>query len=238
MKRVNVMEYLYEMHAHTVEVSTCAVATVEEMIKYYEGKGYTGIVSTNHMNSSTFSRVGLADAPWDKKVDHFLKGYEILKAAAGDKYKVILGMEINFYNHPNDYLVYGITEEFLRSHGDLMAMGPKKFSKLAHENGLLMIQAHPFRRDSIIEDWKILDGYEIFNGNPRHHSGNETAEFWAKIHNKSIVTSGSDFHEKDDTALGGIYFKNIIETNEELLEELRKGYYRLKITEIPYTRPE
>ncbi len=232
------MEYLYEMHAHTVEVSVCAVATAEEMIKYYEGKGYTGIVSTNHLNSSTFNQSGLADATWDEKIDHFLKGYELLKKAAGDKYNVILGMEINFYNQPNDYLVYGITEEFLRSHGDLMAMRPKQFAKLAHENGLLVIQAHPFRRGMIVEDWKILDGYEIFNGNPRHHSGNETAEYWAKVHGKTIVTSGSDFHEQDDAGIGGIYFKKPIKTNEELLEELRSGNYRLKITDIPYTRPE
>lgn len=232
------MEYLYEMHAHTVEVSTCAVATAEEMIKYYDGKGYTGIVSTNHMNSSTFRRAGLANVSWDEKIDHFLKGYEILKAAAGEKYKVILGMEINFYMHPNDYLVYGITEEFLRSHGDLMAMGPENFSELAHEHGLLMIQAHPFRRDMIVEDWKILDGYEVFNGNPRHYSSNEIAMEWAKYHNKSIVTSGSDFHEEEDAGNGGIYFNKIIENNYELLEELRKGDYRLKITDISYTRPE
>ena len=232
------MEYLYEMHSHNVEVSTCAVATAEEMIKYYEGKGYTGIVSTNHMNNSTFKRAGLSDVSWDEKIDHFLKGYEILKNAAGDKYKVILGMEINFYNHPNDYLVYGITEEFLRSHGDLMAMGPEKFAELAHENGLLMIQAHPFRRDMIVEDWKILDGYEVFNGNPRHRSSNEIAVEWAKLHNKTIVTSGSDFHEEEDAGNGGIYFKKPIETNEELLEDLRKGDYRLKTTDIKYSRPE
>lgn len=232
------MEYLYEMHVHTVEVSTCAAANVKELLESYEGKGYTGFISTNHMNSSTFDRVGLKDAPWDEKVDHFLTGFYALKEAAGDKYKVILAMEINFYNNPNDYLVYGITEEFLRAHGDLMAMKPKQFAKLAHENGLLFIQAHPFRRGMKIEDWKILDGYEIFNGNPRHHSGNETAKEWARIHNKDIVTSGSDFHEVEDAAIGGIYFKRIIENNDELLEELRKGDYRLKITDIPYTRPE
>ncbi len=222
------MSYLYEMHAHTVEVSTCARATAKEMIDLYEGKGYTGIVSTNHMNASTFSRAGLGDAPWDKKVDHFLTGFEALEKAADGKYNLILAMEICFYGADNDYLVYGITEEFLRSHGDLMAMGAEKFSELAHEHGLLMIQAHPFRRGLYVEDWEILDGYEIFNGNPRHQSCNEIAEEWAKYHGKSIVVSGSDFHEKGDEAIGGIYFEKEIKTNEELLEELRKGNYTLK----------
>ena len=125
-----------------------------------------------------------------------------------------MAMEIHFYCNPNDYLVYGITEEFLRSHGDLMAMTPKEFSKLAHENGLVFIQAHPFRRDSIVTDWKILDGYEIFNGNPRHYSCNPMAERWADYHNKTIVTSGSDFHEIEDACHGGVYFENKITTSE------------------------
>lgn len=222
------MPYLYEMHAHNVEVSTCAVATAKEMIEYYEGKGYTGIVSTNHMNHSTFHRTGLDDAPWDTKIDHFLKGYQLLKEAAGDKYNIILAMEICFYGSDNDYLVYGINEEFLRSHGDLMAMSVKQFSKLAHDNGMLFIQAHPFRRGLKVADWEYLDGYEVFNGNPRHNSCNEIAEIWAKYHNKDIVVSGSDFHEKGDEAVGGIYFEKEIKTPEELVEELKKGNYTLK----------
>ena len=222
------MSYLYEMHAHTVEVSACAVSTAEEMVRLYEGKGYTGIVSTNHMNASAFRKAGLENASWDEKVTHFLKGYQLLKAYAGDKFHVILAMEICFYKHPNDYLVYGVTEEFLRSHGDLMAMDPESFSELAHENGLLFLQAHPFRRWLEIEDWRILDGYEIFNGNPRHQSSNEIAEIWAKYHDKSIVVSGSDFHEPGDEAIGGIYFEKEITTPQELVDELKKGNYTLK----------
>lgn len=232
------MEYLYEMHAHSKEVSVCSITYAKEMAKRYADKGYDGIVITDHMNAPTFKKVGLEDAPWDKKIDHYLTGFNALKEAAEGRFNVLLGMEINFYNHPNDYLVYGITEDFLRSNGDIMAMTPAQFSKLAHENGLLMIQAHPFRRGMKIENWQILDGYEVFNGNPRHRSSNETAVQWAKLHGKTLVTSGSDFHEPEDTGIGGIYFQKPIETNADLLEELRAENYRLKVTEIQYTRPE
>lgn len=223
------MPYLFEMHAHTVEVSTCAVSDAKEMIEFYNNKGYAGIVSTNHMNEVTFKRVGLENAPWDKKVDHFMKGFNALKDAAHNKYTILLGMEIHFYGKdPNDYLVYGITEEFLRSHGDLMEYNTKSFSKLAKENNLLFLQAHPFRRDLKVANWEHLDGYEIFNGNPRHKSCNEIAEIWAKYHNKSIVVSGSDFHEPGDEGIGGIYFEKDIKTNAELVEELKAGRYTLK----------
>ncbi len=210
--------YLYEMHAHVKEVSTCAISDAQDLAKLYIDTEYTGIVITDHMNASTFIKKKLADAPWDKKVDHFLTGYNALKTAVGDKLTVILAMEINFYNTPNDYLVYGVTEEFLRSNGDLMAMNPEEFSELAHKNGILMVQAHPFRRGSEVMDWKHLDGYEVFNGNPRHYSCNPIAEEWAKYHNNTVVTSGSDFHQPEESFHGGIYFEKKITTPQELVE--------------------
>ncbi len=230
------MEYLYEMHSHVKEVSTCSGTYAKDFINYYTDIGYTGIVVTDHMNSDTFSRAGLENEPWDIKIDHFLKGYEAVKKATDGKLIVLLGMEIRFYTekYPNDYLVYGVTEDFLRSYGDLMAMNPKTFSKLAHENGYLMLQAHPFRRGMKIENRDILDGYEVFNGNPRHNSNNEIAELWAKKQCKKIITSGSDFHEKEDTGNGGIYFNTLIKNNDDLLKELKNGNYRLKKTEFKF----
>ncbi len=233
------MKYLYEMHTHIKGVSTCASCDAEKIAELYVDSDYSGIVVTDHINTSTFRRSGLTDSPWDEKMDHYLKGYKELKKAVDGKLNVILGIEICFYCcDENDYLVYGVTEEFLRSHGDLMAYTPEEFSKLAHENGLLMLQAHPFRRDSEVSNWKILDGYEIFNGNPRHYSCNPMAEAWAKYHNKSIVTSGSDLHEIEDAYHGGIYFEKEIKTSQELVEELKKGNYTLKKDKFKHTREE
>ena len=226
------MENLFEMHTHTKEVSTCAVAYAEDLIESYKDSDYAGFVLTNHLNASTFERAGLSEASWDEKIDHFMKGFNAVKEAAGDRFTVLLGFELNFYNTSNDYLIYGATEEFLRSNGDLMAMTPKQVSNLCHENGMLFIQAHPFRRGMKIVDWNILDGYEVFNGNPRHISNNDIAETWAKKHNKSIVVSGSDFHEIGDACAGGIYFKNPVKNNDDLIRELRSGNYRLKRTNL------
>lgn len=223
------MDYLFEMHTHTKEVSTCAVAYAEDLINSYKDSEYAGFVITNHMNPDTFARADLENAPWDKKIDHFMTGFNAVKKAAQDQFVVLLGMEIRFYNIPNnDYLVYGVTEEFLRSNGDLMAMPIKQFSKLCKENNILFLQAHPFRRGMKITDWNLLDGYEVFNGNPRHNSNNDIAEIWAKKHNKTIVVSGSDFHEIDDACAGGVYFKNPIKNNEDLVRELKAGNFTLK----------
>ncbi len=232
------MAYLYEMHAHVSEVSTCSPSSAQVLADLYTDSEYTGIVLTDHLNYDTFARKGLKDAPWEKKIEHFLTGYETLKKAVDGRLNIILGMEINFYSCPNDYLVYGVTKDFLLSYGDLMALNPKQFSEIAHENGLLFLQAHPFRRGSEVTDWKILDGYEIFNGNPRHYSCNPMAEAWAKYHNKAIVTSGSDFHEVEDAYHGGIYFEKEIKNQADLVEELKKGNYNLKKEKFKHTRKE
>lgn len=230
------MSFLFEMHLHTDEVSSCANIPAKKIAELYLETDYNGIVVTDHMNSSTFDRAGLKNASWDEKVDHFLTGYNLVKKELDGKMVVLLGMEICFYEYENDYLVYGVTEEFLRSNGDLMKLSPKKFSLLAKENGLLFVQAHPFRRGLTVENWDILDGYEVFNGNPRHYSCNEIAEEWAKFHNKKIVTSGSDFHELEDLAHGGVYFNNEIKTNDDLLREMNAGNYSLYKTDFKHTR--
>lgn len=233
MRKEFFMNFLFEMHTHTKEVSTCAVAYAEDLIESYKKSDYTGFVITNHMNPDTFSCIGLENALWDEKIDHFMAGFDAVKKASGDRFVVLLGMEIRFYNTPNnDYLVYGVTEEFLRSNGDLMALSPKQFSKLCKENGLLFLQAHPFRRGMRVTDWNILDGYEVFNGNPRHESNNDIAEIWAKKHNKTIVVSGSDFHKIGDACAGGVYFKNPIENNDDLVRELKSGNYTLRKTDL------
>ena len=148
------------------------------------------------------------------------------------------GLELRFYNTLNDYLVYGVSREFLDTHCDLMAMSLRNFTELAHENGMVIVQAHPFRRHMEIADYKILDGYEVFNGNPRHWSNNEFTAQWAKAHHAKIVTSGSDFHEPEDFAHGGIFFDNPITTNEELVRELIAGRYTLNTPEFEHTEEE
>lgn len=67
------------------------------------------------------------------------------------------------------------------------------------------MQAHPFRNGLKIVDPKHLDGIETYNGNPRHDSRNEIAKAWAQKFGM-LETSGSDFHEREDFARGGVIF--------------------------------
>lgn len=222
-------EFLYEMHFHTKDTSNCANVKACDAVEEYIKAGYDGIVVTDHLSPSTYMKYGRELLPWKKKIDFFLRGYkEAVKAAKG-RINILLGMELRFRTSEgdNDYLVYGITEEFLYKNPDLLSLDSKKLYQLAKENGLLVFQAHPFRVGMKITNPQFLDGIEIFNGNPRHNSSNDIAEAWAKKYNL-LVTSGSDYHEYVDLASGGIWFKEEIRTNEDLIRNLKSKDYRIK----------
>ena len=167
--------------------------------------------------------------PWKKKINFFLRGYNEAKKTANGRIPVLLGMELRFRTSEgdNDYLVYGINEDLLYNTPKILNMNSRTFYDLAHKNGFLVFQAHPFRVGMKVTNPKYLDGVEIFNGNPRHNSSNDIAEMWAKKYDL-MVTSGSDYHEIEDLGSGGIWFNKEITDNKTLVEELSKRNYEIK----------
>ncbi len=219
-----------ELHCHNSEVSACSHCPADTLIRRYLEAGYEGIVSTNHINRSTFR--SMDDLTWQQKIDHFMRGYEALLHSAPADFPVLLGCEINLTPSgwpayiPNDYLVFGVTEEWLRQNGDLRDMKLEDLSAYAHSAGLLLIHAHPFRCGTVVVKPDLLDGYEVCNGNPRHDSHNDLAAFWAKRNDK-IAVSGSDFHQPDDPPCCGIETEEMIRDHAALLKTLISGQYRL-----------
>lgn len=218
--------FLTELHAHTAETSRCAHNSAETLVDAYLEKGFQTVVITDHLSESTFEAKEALDAPWNEKVDIFLKGYRAAKAYAGERLHILLGMELRFAENGNinDYLVYGVTEDFLRNNGDLLKMRLASFSRLAHKNGLLIFQAHPFRNDMKIVNPDFLDGVEVFNGCVRHDSRNEIARHWAQLHGL-LGTSGSDYHQTGDEGRGGIQTQAPIQSSNDLLSALKDGSF-------------
>ncbi len=144
------------------------------------------------------------------------------KAAAGNRLTVILGMELTFYENDNDYLVYGMTEDFIRQYPNMMELGLERFCALAHENGMVIFQAHPFRNRMTVMPPGLLDGVEVYNGNPRHDSRNDIARMWAEKYEKKM-SSGSDYHQSEDLARGGIAVKEPLFDAADIVRVLMNG---------------
>lgn len=229
------MNYLYEMHLHTREVSHCGAVGAAEAVKLYSEKGYSGIVVTDHFHSTVQKPEPQTEAEWNAFIDYYLTGYNITKAAAPEHFSVLLGMEIRFEESDNDYLIYGLTEALLREHVHLYRSSPKKFRTFCDEHGLLFFQAHPFRNNMTVVRPEYLHGIETCNYNQRHDSRNDIAAQWAEKFGLKTV-SGSDFHEYEDLAHGGIYTNEPIVTSEQLVRVLQEGAYTLKKAPNPKVR--
>lgn len=217
------MEYRYELHAHTKEVSVCAAIPVKKLIEEYKNAGYSGIVLTDHYSPMTFHISELFNKK--KAMDHYLRAYREAKQYETEDFCVLLGVELRFYATINDYLIYGVTEEMLYEMPFLLKTYIKKASKLFRDRGCLFLQAHPFRKMITRANPQFLDGVEVFNGKADKEANNNSLK-WAEEINASVKTSGSDCHRESGVGLGGIITKEPIKNNDDLIRILKSGEYK------------
>lgn len=213
--------YKTETHCHTLQSSRCGKISAEDIVHSYITSGYSTLVITDHYGKKHASENG---SEYD--INHFLEGFYTAKKAASGKINVILGMEINLSENANDYLVYGDIEGFLLKNPEMYKLSLPDFCDLAHENGLLVYQAHPFRNRITVTDPTPLDGIEVFNAHPRHDSRNNIAKAWAELFGKPMI-SGSDTHQLLDMARSGILTKMEITNADELKAVLLNNDYKL-----------
>ena len=210
--------FLFDTHVHTSEVSPCGSVPADEIVKLYKKAGFSGLLITDHYYSTYFEN--LADMPWKEKINCYLTGYRAAKIEGKKQgIDVLLGAELKFDSKPNDYLLFGISEDFLYRYPNLNHYSIQSFYRLAKDNDILVFQAHPFRPGLIKEKPDYLDGVEVYNGNPRHHSHNDMALQFAE-ENNLLKSSGSDCHEICDVGRGGIKTKKRVQTIMDLKHAL------------------
>ncbi len=213
-------DYRIELHMHTSEVSPCGQVSAREGVGLYKKFGYDGVVITDHFTCPIIESFQIKS--WKKIIDRWLKGYRAA-LEEGDKLglKVLLGMEFTFKGTNNDILVYGLDEKFLYDHEDLCYSSEKELRPLADKWGLVLLQAHPYRVMITKVYDAIMDGFEVYNGNPRHNSYNDKALAHATSLDK-IQVSGSDFHQVQDGARGGILLPQLPADSKALAQMLRE----------------
>ena len=139
--------YRYDLHVHTKEVSPCGKLTVEETVDLYKAKGYDGFWLTNHFHREFFERTkGLT---WEQRVEAFFLPWREGKKYAGEDFFIGQGMELRFLTDPNDYLLFGITEELLLAE-DIGLTGEAadeilKFIAIQGDNGQVLTALEDYR---------------------------------------------------------------------------------------------
>lgn len=221
--------YKYELHAHTSECDRDAHLSARELVRLYKNAGYDGMVITDHYIERFYTLwfpEEVQGLTHEQQVTRWLKGFRTARDE-GEKigFTVLPGAEVRFDGYPNDYLLYGLHEDFfytvprlneLKDVGALLALLPED---------VCVVHAHPFRDGMAVADPRGLFGIEVFNGGTEPFR-NELARLFAN-HYGLAMTSGSDIHDLSRLAKGGILTERRIHTPEDLVSVLRSGAYSL-----------
>ncbi len=192
-----------EMHAHTSEVSPCGHVDARTMVKAYAGIGYDALVVTDHFNESILQDFRGTSKD---KINSYLRGYRIAKEA-GEEFglKILLGVEVCLSDGLEDFLIYGIDEEFIQENPKMYHYTQEGLFSEVEKAGSLLYQAHPYRSYCHPRDPYLLHGVEVHNGNSlRHDNNNDKALAWANKYPHLRHSSGSDYHHIEDLCRGGI----------------------------------
>jgi predicted metal-dependent phosphoesterase TrpH len=217
--------FYYELHSHTNAASLCSIVEPEDYVQFYINKGYSGMVITDHFyhgNTSINRRL-----PWEMFIDEYCEGYYMAKRE-GDKYDftVLFGFEQKFSEGTDEYIVLGISPEWLKNHPEIRDMNRVAFFETIKKAGGFIIQAHPFRERYYVSDIRLsldyVDAIEVLNlGDDDVHS--RRSYEYAK--NLGLpMTSGTDIHAIDNREeVSGIALDKKINTVEELIAEIKNS---------------
>lgn len=223
---MNLERYCYktELHLHTAPASPCSEISPLMAVEQYAALGYHSIVISNHF----YPQMRFIENK-QQCISAYLEDYK-LAAEVGKKcgINVILGCEIRFIENCNDYLLFGIDEDFFDSAYDALSLGIKKFSQKFQNPKHMLIQAHPFRDGMIMVEPQYLDGIEVFNMHPNHNSRVAVAAQYAKKHDL-IATAGTDFHHPEHQGLTALLTDTELKDSHDIVNVLRSRDYLLDV---------
>ncbi len=221
--------YKFEVHLHTSACSGCANSTGKEMVDAAIEKGYSGIVITNHFfhgNTCVDRKL-----PWRDFVRAYANDYYETKKYGEEKdITVLFGLEEG-YAAGKEILIYGLSPEIISSHPEFNYMDLSQKSDFIHSYGGIVVHSHPFRVRDYIPNPDVaptpdyIDGVECYNFFNAIEE-NLKAFIYAENTGKFKI-SGTDIHNASGFGQAGLDFDNPIKTNKELVNEIKKGNYRL-----------
>ena len=218
-------KYKIDFHVHTSPASPCSDVTSERTVETYAKLGFDGIVITNHFVKPLLK----SDNPNEVR-DTYLSDYYRAKSL-GEKLglKVYLGMEIRCLESANDYLIYGIGDDDIKTITAHIEDDFITFYKAFKSDKNLILQAHPFRDGMTRQDARFIDGIESFNVHQGHNSRNGFANKYANEHKNFVKTCGSDFHHLGNEGLGAVRMKTLPDDSFGLVEVIKSGDYLLDV---------
>ena len=195
-----------DLHVHSYERSGCAISSEKDQIEAAIAKGLGGIALTDH-NSQRSKR----------HIDSLNKKYA--------PFKIFTGVEIGLGISGEHLLVLGVPD--MKDMCEYRWKYPELHAFVRERNGYIAM-AHPYRyenrvRSNIIDF--IPDALEIRSNNIIPRNTSAIISLADEIGAKTIAAS--DAHVADRVGTYYVELHNMVQTDEELVRELRSGRYGL-----------
>ena len=223
------MEYLYETHMHTSQVSRCGIKPAVQQVRDFKKKGYAGIIVTDHFIN------GYSNCPlhysWDEKMKFLMSGF-IEAKIEGDKCGLDVFYGWEFTIRGADFLTYGLDLDFLITHPNLDKYDIEDYSEVVRQNGGFLAQAHPYRDDWYVEHCfpvnpSLIDAVEVYNScEPDRRNAKSLA--FAEKHNLP-KQAGSDCHGKGYGFSAGVLLQNKANSIFDIIEAIKTKQVRLRV---------
>ena len=204
-----------DLHTHALPISKCSKLTCRELIDLKIKQGYGGMVLTDHCLFAYYSPM-----PYKEYVEEVIQVFNDA-CEYGKKYDfiVFLGLEVTIQNPYGDWLLYGVTEEFLRGTPPLSELSQKELYEVCKEANVLMVAAHPFRGGEFSRELPYMDGVEL-NCFPTDYEKRQQVFAFGK-EKGFLLTCGTDCHGEDERFCGGILIPKSIKNSVELAEYIK-----------------
>ena len=213
-----------DMHTHCLPISRCAHHKPEELPEFFLKKQIDAIVLTNHCYPAHLTP--LTD-DLKEQAEIYVDTFKSCKKKGEEiGFKVFFGVELKLINEPDapEFLLYGISEEEFKNTFPLYNKTQKELFDFCNERNILMIQAHPFRKEQGYSpaNMKYLHGLEVYNGHPHFDNGlKDTVPLIDKY--KLLKTAGSDFHIEMQAGLVYVTVPDEIEDQFMLRNYIKSG---------------
>jgi hypothetical protein len=208
-------------------VSKCADFSVRTNLEFYRDAGYDGVFLTNHFLDANIG--GDRTRPYAEQIEFYFSDIEEgIRIAPEIGIKFFWGVETSYLG--TDFLVYGLSKEWYLDHPEIMTMKRSEMLDLMANEGALIVQAHPYRDASYIDQIRLfpkhVHGVEIINAANKDFQ-NDLAKIYADAYGLTY-SAGSDNHIASHIdRLAGMKFDTPIENIEDFIERIKRGEGRV-----------
>lgn len=215
--------YRYETHLHTLPVSKCAKAGVQESLQVYKDMGYAGVFITNHFIDGNINID--RERPYEERIRFYFSDYEAAKSIGKELgIDVFCGVEMSYKG--TDFLVYGLDKDWFLQHPEIEAMKKSTELQFLMDAGALIIQAHPYREAGYIDHIRLfprhVHGVEVHNAT-QNEFRNDMARHYADAYGL-LHFAGSDNHRGSDTQhFGGMESETPITDEQDFVRRVLDG---------------